>query len=226
MAEFKVVQLEGMHYVEAHLNHEVVRLESGALSYMTGDISVYSPLLPPIGGVITSVLADEAVYRPTYTGTGVITMESSLGGFHTLDLNGESWILERGTYWASDGTVKLTYHREPILTALYAGEGFIYLKTKVSGYGKVIVCTRGPTEIVQLQKGQPFVAEGQYIICRTADVRMSIRRLTRNLAGRFTSGEKLVRVFEGTGKVLLNPAHYWKYSLKKSNESQQMMSYS
>jgi uncharacterized protein (AIM24 family) len=224
VAEFRIAQLEGLHYVEAHLNHEVIRMEAGALCYMSGDISVYSPFLPSIGGVIASVLADEAMHRPTYTGTGVITTESSLGGFHLLELNGESWILERGAYWASEGNIDLKYHREPIMTALYAGEGFIYLQTKVSGHGKVIVCTKGPTEIIQLEKGQRFVAEGQYVICRTADVTMKIQRLTKNLLGRFTSGEKIVRVFEGTGKLLLNPAHYWRYSMKNASNGQQLMS--
>jgi uncharacterized protein (AIM24 family) len=226
MAEFKIAQMEGLHYVEAHLNHEMVRMESGALCYMSGNIQVYSPFLPSIGGIITSVLADEAMHRPRYTGTGVITTESSLGGFHLLDLNGESWILERGAYWASEGKIALSYHREPIMTALYAGEGFIYLQTKVSGYGKVVVCTKGPTEIVQLEKGQKFVAEGQYVVCRTGDVTMTIQRLTRNFMGRFTSGEKIVRVYEGTGKILLNPTHYWRYSLKHSKDGQQLMSYS
>jgi uncharacterized protein (AIM24 family) len=28
---------------------------------------------------------------------------------------------------------------------------------------------------------------------------------------RFTAGEGLVRVFEGEGKLLLNPAPYWRY---------------
>jgi uncharacterized protein (AIM24 family) len=59
---------------------------------------------------------------------GVITLESSLGGFHVLSLNGETWILERGTYWASEGSVDVGYHREEIHTALRAGEGPIYLQ--------------------------------------------------------------------------------------------------
>ena len=86
MAEFKIHELEGTRYVDVHLNHEMVRAESGALSYFSGDINIHSQLVPSLRGLIKSMLADEAVYRPTYTGTGVITLESSLGGFHLLDL--------------------------------------------------------------------------------------------------------------------------------------------
>ncbi len=86
MAEFKIHELEGTRYVDIHLNHEMVRVESGALSYFQGNISIHSQLFPSLGGAIKSLLADEAVNRPTYTGTGVITLESSLGGFHVISL--------------------------------------------------------------------------------------------------------------------------------------------
>lgn len=211
MAEFKIHELEGTRYVDVHLNHEMVRVEAGALSYLTGDITIHSQLIPSIGGLIKSLLADEAVYRPTYTGTGIITLESSLGGFHALDLNGESWILERGTYWASEGSVDVTFHREHMDTAIRAGEGLVYLQTKVSGYGKVIVTTRGPVEEVTLGEGKKVAAEGKYVICRTGDVSFKVRRATKNFFGRFTSGEGWVRVYEGPGRVLLNPAPYWRY---------------
>lgn len=68
--------------------------------------------------MVKSLLADEAIYRPTYTGTGVVTLECSLGGYHILELQDENWILERGAYWASDGEVDVSFHRERVVTAL------------------------------------------------------------------------------------------------------------
>lgn len=213
MAEFEIHELEGTRYVDVHLNHEMVRAESGALCYLQGDIAIHSGMMPSIGGFIKSLMADETVYRPTYTGTGIITLESSLGGFHMLDLRGESWILERGAYWASEGSVDLRFHRERTSTALWAGEGLVYLQTKVSGYGKVIVTTRGPVEEVVLTEGTKVAAEGKYVIARTADVTFKVRRATRNFFGAFTSGESMVRVYEGTGRILLNPSPYWRYRI-------------
>ena len=213
MAEFKINELEGTRYVEIHLNHEMVRVEAGALSYFHGDISIHSQLMPSFGGLIKSLLADEAVYRPTYTGTGVITLESSLGGFHVLDLKGESWILERGAYWASDGSVDISFRRERMQTAIWAGEGPIYLQTRVRGHGKVVLTTRGPVEEIVLGEGKKVAAEGKYVICRTGDVSFKVKRSTKNYLGRFTSGEGRVRVYEGTGRILLNPAPYWRYRI-------------
>jgi uncharacterized protein (AIM24 family) len=213
MAEFKIHHLEGMQYVDAHLQDEEIRAEAGSLSYSSGNITIHSRFLPSIAGVLRSMLSEEAIYRPTYSGSGVITMESSLGGFHMLELAGQAWILEPGTYWASEGSVKLSYHRERVLTSLWAGEGLVYLQTKVSGTGKVVVTTRGPVEMIELSKGMKIVADGKYVIGRTEGVKFSIRRATRNLLGKFTAGESMVRVYEGEGTVLLNPSPYWRYKL-------------
>src|SRR5262245_7417249 len=99
MAKFEMQHIEGMNYVDVHLENETIRAESGAMCYMIGDITVHSKLVPSVSGVIRSLMADEAVYRPTYTGTGLISLESSFGGFHMLDLQGESWLLEKVVYW-------------------------------------------------------------------------------------------------------------------------------
>ena len=229
MAEFKIHELEGTRFVEIHLDHETVRVEAGALCYLTGDINIHSHLVPSIGGFIKSVLADQAIYRPTYSGTGVITLESSLGGFHALELNGESWILERGAFWAAEGSIDVKYHRERMQTAIWAGEGPFYLQTRVSGYGKVVLTTRGPVEEIILSEGQRVAAEGKHVICRTGDVAFKVRRPTKNFFGRFTAGEGRVRVYEGPGRVLLNPAPYWRYRIfnerrKSADEPSRMTS--
>ena len=213
MADFQVHELEGTRFVEIHLNQEMVRVEAGALSYLKGDINIHSPLVPSVGGVLKSMLANQAVYRPMYSGTGVITLESSLGGFHVLELQGESWILERGAYWASDGSIDVKYHREQMVTSIWAGEGPLYLQTRVTGYGKLALATRGPVEEHILEEGERIVAEGKYVICRTGEVKFQVRRPTKNFFGRFTSGEGMACVYEGPGRILLNPTPYWRYRI-------------
>lgn len=188
-----------------------VRAESGALNYLSGDVTIHSKLFPSLLAVIKSLLADEAIYRPTYSGTGVVTLESSLGGYHVLELQGESWILERGSYWASEGDVDVSFYRERLTTGLLAGEGVMYLQTKVRGRGKVVLTTRGPVEEVVLAEGQSMVAQGPTVIARTRDVSFRMRRPTTNLLGFLTAGEGWVRVYRGPGRILVNPRPYWRY---------------
>jgi uncharacterized protein (AIM24 family) len=213
MAKFEVHELDGSRYVDITLEDETVRAEAGALCCMTGNITLDSRLIPSIGGLIKSLLAEESVYRPTYTGTGVVSLESSYGGFHVLELDGESWILEKGTYWASDGSIDVTFHRESVLTSLWAGEGFVYLQTKVHGRGKVVITSKGPIDEITLEAGKTFVAEGKYVVGRTASVSFKLRRATKSFLGKYTAGEGLVRVYQGPGRILVNPAPYWRYRM-------------
>ena len=215
MAKFEVQHLEGMRYVEIHLNQEMVRCEAGSLNYMIGKIRIHSQLIPSVASLLSSWLSGESVYRPTYTGSGVITLESSLGGFHVLELQGQSWILEKGAYWASEGSVDLKFFKEKMLTSLWAGEGFVYLQSQVSGYGKVVVTTKGPVEVIDLQEDQEVVVDGECVIGRMASVHFSLRRPTENFLGRFTAGEPIVRVYRGPGKILLNPTFYWRYYMSQ-----------
>ena len=213
MAKFEVKELEGVHFVEIHIQDESVRVEAGALSYLSGDIHIHSPVIPPVGRMIQSWLADESVIRPVYGGTGVITLESSLGGYHVVELDGETWLLDRGSYWASEGSVEVGFHREPVGRSLLAGEGLIYLMTRVRGHGRVALTTRGPVFQHQLRPGERVVCDGSLVIARTGDVTFRVRRATDNLLGFLTSGEGWVRVYEGTGLLLLNPAPYWRYRI-------------
>ena len=85
MAEFEVHRLEGTQYVDAHVDNESIRAEAGALSYYTGDIEIESQLIPSPIKMMRSVFADEAIFCPVFSSTGVVTLESSLGRFHVLD---------------------------------------------------------------------------------------------------------------------------------------------
>lgn len=219
MAEFLINQLEGIRYVEVRLNQEMVRCEAGSLSYLVGNIRIHSQLIPSVGSVVSSWMSGESVYRPTYTGSGVITLESSLGGFHVLELEGQSWILEKGAYWASEGSVDLKFFKEKLLTSLWAGEGFVYLQSQVSGQGKVVVTTKGPVEEIDLSEGQEVVVDGDCVIGRMASVSFSMRRPTVNFLGRFTAGEPIVRVYRGPGKLLLSPTYYWRYFMSQRRQA-------
>jgi hypothetical protein len=93
MAQFDVIEQEGVRLVKCTLNNETVKTESGALYYMRGQINMESKA-PSMGGFLKSLATGESVFRPTYTGTGEVYLEPSLGGFHVMDCGGETWILD------------------------------------------------------------------------------------------------------------------------------------
>jgi uncharacterized protein (AIM24 family) len=212
MAEFEVCELEGMRWVQIRLRDETIRAEAGALSHMQGDIKV-TARLPSPASALRSIISDEALVRPSYTGTGVINLESSMGGYYPFEVAGESWILENGAYWASEGGVELRLHRERVWTSFWAGEGLIDYQTKVSGRGRVVLNAPGPVEEVTL-KGERLMVEGKLVLARTEGLDYGVRRLTSFVQSLF-SGEAAVRVYQGSGKALVCWTPYWNQQITK-----------
>ena len=211
MADFQVIEDQGVSFVKATLNDETIRVERGALCYLTGDIRIDAKL-PSIGGTIRRLLAEQSVIWPAYTGTGEIFLEASVGGFEIFDMDESTWILERGAYWASEGDISLSVFRETVMTSLFSGEGIISLSTKVSGSGKIVLRTRGPVQLIDLNN-ERLVADGRYVLARTEGVNYRIRRAARSPLASVLSGERRLRVFEGSGRVLLSSYPYWRYVL-------------
>lgn len=214
MAQFEVIEQEGVRLVKATLKAETIRTEAGALYYMQGAITMESKA-PSLGGFFKSVATGESVFRPTYTGTGVVYLEPSLGGFHILELAGEEWILESGAYWASDNEVEVSAFREKAWTAFKSGEGFVDFQTKVSGRGQVVLAAQGPVQPVEV-KNDKLVVDGNYVLARPSGLTYSVERATKSLFGSMTSGEGFVRVYQGTGTVLMAPIPYWRQRMYAS----------
>jgi len=181
---------------------------------MRGQIEMESKA-PSVGGFLKSLATGESIFRPTYTGTGELYLEPSLGGFHVHELQGEEWILEGGAYWASDSSIELDVHREKALTALKSGEGFLDFQTKVRGTGKVVLSAQGPVEEVTLENDK-MVVDGKYVLGRSGSINYTAQRAAKSLMGSLTSGEGLVRIYEGSGKLLMAAIPYWRHRLHTS----------
>ena len=216
MADIEIIEAEGVSFVKITLHDEMVRAERGALSFLQGDIRI-NARLPSVSGIIKRLLAEETVIRPRYTGTGVIHLESSVGGFHLFEIDKTPWILEKGAYWASDGEVALSVFRETVLTSLFSGEGFVALQTRVSGNGKVVLKSRGPVQEIDLDD-DCIVADGRHVLARTEGITYKIKRAATNPITSLLSGERRLRVYEGTGKILLSSYPYWRYLLLTGEE--------
>lgn len=214
MAKFEIIEKEGVRLVKATLQNETIRTESGALYYMQGAVTMESKA-PSLGGFLKSMASGESIFRPSYTGTGTVFLEPSLGGFHVLELTGQTWILESGAYWASDAGVELDVHREKAWTALKSGEGFMDFQTKVSGHGQVILAAQGEVQQIMLNNDR-LAVDGNYVVGRPAEMSYTVQRATKSLFGSMTSGEGFVRVYEGTGPLLIAPIPYWRHRLYTS----------
>jgi uncharacterized protein (AIM24 family) len=216
MAQFEIIEDQGVSFVKVTLDDEMIRAERGALNYLRGAIKI-NARLPPVSGIIKRLLAEQSVIRPRYTGTGEVFLESYIGGYHLFDLDDTPWILEKGAYWASDGKVDLSVFRETVMTSLYSGEGFVALQTRVSGQGKVVLRSRGPVQELELNDDR-LVADGRCVLARTEGIKYRVRRGDQSFITSLLSGERRLRVFTGTGRLLMSPYPYWRYKLLSGEE--------
>jgi uncharacterized protein (AIM24 family) len=213
MAKFEIEHTEGMRWVKVTLENEMVRAEKGALNHMVGDMNMDVPLPRP-RDILVSMLSDESPLRPRYRGTGELFLESTLGGFHIMELNGdESWIFSPGAYWASESEITLSIFRERFLTSYWAGEGLFWYQTGARGKGKIVLATQGPIEEMTLNNGR-LVVSGNYVVGRTTGITFGIRRAAKSYLSHILSGEDYARVYEGTGKLLLCTTPYWRFRVK------------
>jgi uncharacterized protein (AIM24 family) len=207
MAEFSIRDVEGMRQIRIELADESVRARRGAMSNTRGAITLI-PRLPGVMDYIRSLYNDEARIRPEYVGSGTVTLQPSLGGYHLMDVvEGEDWVLEPGVYWASEGGVRLGLTRDPVWTSFWLGDGFFNWKTLISGSGRLALNAPGPVEMVEIRNGA-FRAQGRIILGRTAGLGFSSERpapFPRNLI----AGQKRLRALTGTGRVLVCFTPYW-----------------
>lgn len=207
MAEFSIRDVEGMRQVRIQLVDETVRARRGAMSNTRGTIKLI-PRLPGVLDYVRSLYNEEARIRPEYVGSGTVTLQPSLGGYHVMEVvEGESWVLEPGVYWASEGGVRLGLTRDPMWASLWLGDGFLNWKTFISGAGRVALNAPGPVETVEITDGA-FRAQGRIILGRTAGLRFTSERPAR-FPRNLIAGQRRLRVLRGTGRVLVCFTPYW-----------------
>ena len=214
MAKFEVESSEGMRWVRVDLQDDDVRAERGALNHMQGSVAMDVPF-PTLKTWWVSLFSDESPLRPRYQGTGSVWLDSTLGGYHLMQIRpGERWILDGKCFWASDGEVKLSVHREAFWTSWWADQGLFWYKTALKGAGQVVLAVDGPVEEVKLENDR-LITDGAFVIARTSGIRLRMRRPAKSLISYWLSGQKLAYSYEGTGKLLLCTVPYWRQRMQR-----------
>lgn len=202
MATFEVIEKQGLKMIRARLNNETIRAEAGAMHYMRGQVTIESKM-PSAAGLLKSFVTQETVFRPTYTGTGEVYFgPPTLGVYTLMNLNKEAWVLDKGAYVCSDLGVEIGVFTNKAISGFLGGEGFF--QTKAEGTGQLIIHSAGPLEAVDLQNDK-LVVDGNFAVARQAHLNFSVQRASKSLLGSMTSGEGLVSVIEGSGRVLIAP---------------------
>lgn len=197
-----------LRQVRIIIEDSAVKLESGALSYMKGDIAIKTKT----GGVLglgkkflNSKLTGEEMFKPTYEGTGEIFLEPSFGHYALIELEDEEIIVDDGLFYACEEEVNIgTSMQKTVSSIVFGNEGLF--QTSLSGSGIVVLELPVPeSEIFKCKLfNDTLKVDGNFAILRTGNVKLTVEK-SSSIVGSMTNGEGLINVYSGVGEVWLIP---------------------
>lgn len=150
----------------------------------------------------------ESAIKPEYTGNGILVLEPTYKHILLVDLkdwNG-SIVLDDGLFLACDARLKhKAVMRSNLSSAVAGNEGLFNLGV----VGEGVLCLEAPCpkeELVEITlQDDVLKVDGNMAIAWSGSLSFTVERSGKTLIGSAASGEGLVNVYRGTGKVLLAP---------------------
>ena len=198
--------------VIANLNGDNgVIIQGGTIQMMIGQLQVTTNIKGAgdlMKKFVGSKVTGETTIKPRYTGKGLLVLEPTYKYVFFEDLatwNG-SMVIEDGMFLACDDSVNMKVTaRSNFSSAVLGGEGFF--NTALTGTGIAVLESPVPKEeliVVELEKDVLRI-DGNMAIAWSNTLEFTVERTTNTLVGSAASGEGLVNVYRGTGKVLIAP---------------------
>lgn len=193
------------------LSKGAVTVQAGAMQWMVGNVNATTGLHGVgdlFGKAIRGKVTGESAIKPEYTGTGKLVLEPTYK--YLIIMNNEEWggsvVLEDGLFLACESTLKQkAVMRSNISSAVAGGEGLFNLS--LNGTGTFCIESNCPREeLIEIVLENDVVKiDGNMAIAWSGSLEFSVERSGKTLLGSAASGEGLVNVYRGTGKVLLAP---------------------
>ncbi|MBQ6835260.1 MAG: AIM24 family protein [Lachnospiraceae bacterium] len=188
-----------------------VTVQAGAMQWMVGDVKATTGL-KGVGDLFNKAMrgsvTGESAIKPEYTGTGTLVLEPTYKHILLVDLNdwNGSIVLDDGLFLACESTLKhKAVMRSNVSSAVFGNEGLFNLGIQ----GQGIVCLESPCpreELVEIWLDNDVLkVDGNHAIAWSGSLNFTVERSGKSLIGSAASGEGLVNVYRGTGKVLLAP---------------------
>ncbi len=194
------------------LSKAQVTVQAGAMQWTVGKVNATTGVKGVgdlFGKALRGSVTGESAIKPEYTGNGLLVLEPTYKHILLLDLadwNG-SIVLDDGLFLACDSRLKhKTVMRSNFSSAVAGNEGLFNLGI-VGNEGVVCLESACPKEelvTIELQD-DVLKVDGNMAIAWSGSLNFTVERSGKSLVGSAASGEGLVNVYRGTGKVLLAP---------------------
>ena len=197
--------------IELDKEHSAI-IQAGAMQWMGGDIQATTGVKgigDLFGKALKGAVTKETAIKPEYVGNGYLVLEPTYKYILLKDISewGSSGMtIEDGMFLACDSHVQnKIVTRKNVSSAVLGGEGFFNLS--LHGTGTVALESNVPEEelIEIILEDDELKIDGNLAVCWSSDLDFTVERTTKTLVGSAVSGEGLVNVYRGTGRVLMSP---------------------
>lgn len=186
-------------------------LQKGAMQWVLGNVeqtSGFKGVGDIIGKAFTSKVTGEDATKPEYKGTGIVVTEPTYKYMILENLAdwGGAIVIEDGLFLACDLSIKMdVVMRQNISSATLGKEGLFNLC--LNGKGYAVLETMVPREeLITIDlKDDTIRIDGNYAIAWSRSLNFTVEKSGKSLLGSAVSGEGLVNVYRGTGKILMMP---------------------
>lgn len=197
--------------IDIDRDHSAV-IQAGAMQWMGGNVQATSGVKgigDLFGKAIKGAVTKETAVKPEYVGEGTLVLEPTYKYIILQDVSmwgANGMTIEDGMFLACDSKVKRNVvARKNLSSAVLGGEGLFNMS--LHGNGVVALESNVPEEeliVIELENDELKI-DGNLAVCWSSNLDFTVERTTKTLVGSAVSGEGLVNVYRGTGRVLMSP---------------------
>lgn len=209
--------------VLCNLRGNSIKVQAGAMQWSAGNVAMSSGVSGAkdfFGKALKSIGTGESTAKPVFQGNGYLMLEPTYKYIILEDLSdwGSGMVLDDGLFLACDSSIKEeVIARSNLSSAILGGEGLFNLS--LSGNGIAVLESSVPREelIELVLENDEVRIDGNMAIAWSKSLQFTVEKSSKSLLGSMVSGEGLVNVFRGTGRILMAPVPYG--TLMKTNNS-------
>lgn len=197
--------------VVCDLSKASVTIQAGAMQWMLGNVNATTGIKGVgdlFGKAVRGKVTGESAIKPEYTGDGLLVLEPTYKHLILMDAAdwGGSVVLDDGLFLACDSRLKhKAVMRSNLSSAVAGGEGLFNLSLNGSGVFCIEAdCPREELVEITLQN-DVLKVDGNMAVAWSGSLEFTVERSGKSLIGSAASGEGLVNVYPGTGKVMMAP---------------------
>lgn len=197
--------------IDIDKDHSAV-IQAGAMQWMGGNVQATSGVKGIgdfLGKALKGAVTKETAVKPEYVGEGCLVLEPTYKYIILADIG--KWgpagmTIEDGMFLACDANVKSkVVARKNLSSAVLGSEGLFNLSLQGNGVAALESNVPEDELIEVILENDELKIDGNLAVCWSSNLDFTVERSTKTLVGSAVSGEGLVNVYRGTGRVLMCP---------------------